>query len=651
MTSRPLGRRAGRRLGESAVWRATAARIAPRERLTPFQFGAKYRVYTKEGRSSRWRPEETPWAKGILDALSDESPYQRVVGPKGTQLGWTEIGLIWIGQGMMEGQSALCILPTENMAKRTVRQKVRPMIQTTAPLRDVFKGRSADSTLHFSSADVDVMFGGSNSPTNFASVTVPRFFGDEVDRWAAELLKEGDPLDLAANRIAEYGFLGKMFLPCSPTIEGASLVWAAWLESNQQFFFTPCPGCGEKQNWLWENFEWTPGEPHTIRLYCRGPKGCGAGHTEAEWKACWGAGEWQATCLNPIRKDTAGFQLSSLYARLGQRTWASIAQTYEAVAASGSLARQQVFANTILGLPFKISEDAPRAEDLRRRLEPDLVRGVVPEGGLVLTCFVDYQRNRLEAFVWAHARRGERWLVDKIEIPRLDKDGKKRPAEALAADLRAEVQDKAWPHAEGGHLFVELTLHDSGDGPADVFDVLDHLPATSNLATKGDDGWGKVNRFEPPKIVDVKRDGKVVKSGRRLMRIHTAEAKRDFYDDLARPLAEAGPSERYVHLGGWVDEEEGLLEQFVAEEIRKSTRGKPYWHKVRERNEGLDAAVGAMAAYWQLKCHRWKEWQWAERQGLVANALLFQPPPEPDPAPTEDEPDGGGWIPDKKGWL
>jgi phage terminase large subunit GpA-like protein len=237
---------------------------------------------------------------------------------------------------------------------------------------------------------------------------------------------------------------------------------------------------------------------------------------------------------------------------------------------------------------------------------------------LLLTCGVDYQKNRLEAFVWGWGPLRERWLVDKVEIQRVTPDGKKRPAADIREELKAAVLDKVWPHALGGGLTVEMTVHDSSDAPADVFDIIDGLPSKKNVATKNDDGWGRVNRFEPPKVVDVKRDGKVVKSGRKLMRIHSAEAKRDWYDDLNRPLAEAGPSERYVHLPLWIDEESGLLEQFVAEEIRKSTRGKPYWHKTSERNEGLDCAVLSIAAHWLLKAHKWNAAEWARRAARVA---------------------------------
>ena len=622
----------GLRIGEAELWDATLDMVTPRPRLTSLAFGDEHRVYSKEGRSSRWRSSETPWAPEILWALSEESPFGRVPCPKGTQLGFTELGLIWIGQGIAENQSALVIEPTDATAKKVVKTKFRPMLLSTTLLKSVFVGRSADSTLHFSAPGCDVMFAGSNSPANFATVTVPRAFGDEIDRWSPELMDEGDPVDLLENRIAEYGFLGKMFLPCSPTVEGASLVWREWLQSDMRVFEVPCPGCRLPQQWLWENMVWDAGDPQSAKLKCIG---CDKAFAEHLWKgANWQAGRWRATNLNPVRKDSAGFHLSSLYARLGQRTWAQIVQRYEAAMASGVAARLQTFWNTILGLPWKVSEETVAVETLRARLE-EWERGLCPLGVLLLVCGVDYQDNRVEAFIWGYGPLRERWLVERVVIQRLNPNGTKRPAADVQAELREQVLDRVFPHALGGTLKVEMTVHDANNRPADVFDIIDGLPSRRNVATNGDEGWGRVNRFEPPKIVDVKRDGKVVKTGRKLMRIHTAEAKRDWFDDLARaPNGEDAPAERVVHLPAWVDEEEGLLDQFVAEEIRKTTRGKPYWHKTG-RNEGLDCAVMAAAAAWQLKSHRWKAAEWSARARRVATD---QPPPGPAPTTTPSAP-------------
>lgn len=643
------------RLGEIDLWGRTSKAIAPRKRMTPLEFGERHRVYGKESRSARWRSSATPWARGILDALSDASPFQRIVAPKGTQLGFTELGLIWIGQGCIESQSALIIEPTDSVAKKVVRGKFRPMLLSTPALREVFSPRALNAMLHFESPTVDIMFAGSNSPTNFASVTVPRFFGDEIDRWDSELAKEGDPLDLAANRIADYGFLGKMFLPCSPTVDGISLVWRAWLESDQRIFETPCPCCGHLQQWLWQNMTWTPGEPTSIKLRCVAQE-CRQASPEADWKGAWQEGRWRATNPKPIRKDTVGFHLSTLYGRLGGRTWSQICQQYEAVVASGLASRMQTFYNTILGLPWKVTEDAPSVEELRSRLEADMARGVVPFGGLALTCGVDYQRNRLEAHVWAVGPMQETWLVDIVHVPRRTADDQLRPAKDIAADLKAAVLDVQWPHALGGKLKIEMTAHDVSDHPADAFEVIAHLEPKRNIGVRGLAGWGQTARFLPPKIMDVHRNGKVVMTGRLWGRTHTAEAKRDFYEDLKRPTAEDGPSDRYVHFGTWVDEEQDLLRQAVAEEIRYSTRGKPAWVKVFERNEVLDCAILARYAAWHMKAHTWKPTVWTRRAEIVATEVEPPAPPEgPTPEPEGQSPAPAAprdWIGQApKGWL
>jgi|GEM_PF-2025831 len=613
-----------------------AQEIAPKETLKPLKWGERKRVYTKEGKSSRWRPEATPWAAGILEAQSDDSPIKRTICPKGTQLGFTELGLICLGAKAEAGDSSLVILPSETLAKRLVKTKFRPMIQTTPSLKAMFPGRSADTGLHFSSPQADIVFAGSGSPSSFASVSVPFVMGDEIDRWEGDLKDEGDPLDLLENRIAEYGFLGKMFLPSSPTVEDGA-VWRAWLESDQRYFHCPCPRCGVLQVWLWENMEWdgreTPdADATTVRLRCTH---CDEKSPEAEWKAIWGRGEWIASVDKPIRKDTAGFHLSTLYARFGQRTWAQLVEMYEAAVRSGKESRLRVFWNTILGLPWKVTEDAIAAEELRARLEADVFEGECPEDCLLLTAGVDYQKTWIEVWVWGWTRRMRRWPIAKVVIERRTQDGKLRSAEAIAADLKSEALEKVWPHARGGGLKVEMAIHDSGDHPSLVFDVLEHLPSAKNIASKGVPGWNEAAPARRPKVQDVKQDGKVVAVGRKLMIVHTASAKAELYEDLRRARDEAD-GERFVHLGEWM-REEGLLDGLVAEEIRLNTRKKPYWHVVFARNEPLDCAVLARVGHWQLKAHRWAEKEWKAREIMV-----IAPGDRTDDRPAATSPQGVG---------
>lgn len=618
-------------MGEAETWAFIQRKIRPRPRLSPLEFGTQHRVYSKESRSSRWDPAETPWCERILWALSDDSPYRRIVAPKGTQLGFTEMGLIWIGQGCVEGRSALAILPTESTAKKVVRQKWRPFVRSTPALREIFTGRSADTTLHFSAPQVDVMFAGSNSATNFATVTVPRVMGDEIDRWSDEIADEGDPVELLENRFADYGFLGKLYIPCSPTLT-TGVVWRLYLESDQQVFKTPCPNCHVRQSWLWDNMVCVvPGDSSTAALKCLFCEYVGREH---EWKGCWTPDGWEATVEQPVRCDTIGFHLSSLYGRLGGRTWADLMESYLAAMRSGREGQLQPFFNTRLALPWEVSEDSIDGDELRQRLEGDLEQGIVPEDGLLLTVGVDYQKTWLEAWVWAWNRRWERWPVARVVIERMDKAGNLRPSEELAADLKVEVLDKLWPHARGGALKPEMALHDSGDRPALVFDVLSHLPSTRNIATKGIEGWGAQQPAASPKIGDVRQNGKVVATGRRSMKINTAQNKKDFFEDLRRAPAEHSlRTERFVHLPAWLDQEE-WLDGLVAEEIKK-VRGKPRWVPVTEniRNEPLDCAILALCAYWQLKGHRWSAKEWARREALVASE---RPPqkPTPDGAPS-----------------
>lgn len=629
-------------MGASAIAQALAKAFLPKPRDTPAQFGEQWREIKKSGRPGEYRISETPWAAKVFWALSDDSPFREVYVPKGTQLGFTEIGLIWIGHGATKGRSSLIIEPTEATAKKIAKTKWREFVHSAKPLRELFPGRSADTTLHFSSPSCDVIFAGSNSKSNFASITMVYAMADDYDRWIKELAEEGDPLTLLRNRIVAAGIMGKLFVPSSPTLHDAG-IWPLWKLTEQQFFNTPCPCCRHKQTWLWENLKWEEGRPETVMLFC---VACGVGSTEYDWKAHWGDGEWVATAES-ARADITGFHLSSLYAMLGTRTWTSIASEYEGYKRLGQLSNMTTFDNTVLGLPTKNSEDAVPVDELRQRLEADMERGVVPAGGLCLTAAIDYQGNRLEVFVYAWARRQERWLVDHVVIPRMKPGPKgkdvRRSAEELKADIRTLVQDRFWPHEKGGTLQVEMIVHDVADGPADVYDVIDLLPKDKNVGSLGLEGRGKTELFNPAKAQDIRRDGKVVKHGRMRMSINTYPAKTQWYVDLRREASEEGPSERFVHLPKWVDEVEGLLAQFVAEELRKSSRGRLSWQKTG-RNEALDCAIMADGARYQLRTHKWKEQDWANREAMVDTQSAPPPPPEDEPPEPPPSAPTSSWV-------
>ena len=82
-----------------------------------------------------------------MDAMSPSSPVEQVAFMKGAQVGGTECGNNWLGYVVHHTPGPMMyVLPTLDMAKRTSRQRIAPMIEAMPVLRDLVKDpRSRDS--------------------------------------------------------------------------------------------------------------------------------------------------------------------------------------------------------------------------------------------------------------------------------------------------------------------------------------------------------------------------------------------------------------------------------------------------------------------------------------------------------------------------
>ena len=59
----------------------------------------------------------------------------------------------------------------------------------------------------------------------------------------------------------------KMIFGGTPTIEGLSRIWAAYIGSDQRKFWVPCPSCGEYQVLSWTNVKWMNDSVHKHEVF------------------------------------------------------------------------------------------------------------------------------------------------------------------------------------------------------------------------------------------------------------------------------------------------------------------------------------------------------------------------------------------------
>jgi phage terminase large subunit GpA-like protein len=636
--------------GAEDVLRAWRRGMRPDADLTVSEWADAHRWLSSRASAEpgRYRTARTPYLRGIMDALSPSHPAQRISFMKAAQVGATEAGNNWIGFVIHHAPGPmLAVLPTVEMAKRTSRGRIDPLIEDSPALKErVSPARSRDAGNSMLSKEFPggiLVLTGANSATGLRSMPARYVFLDEVDAYPASADEEGDPVTLAEARTTTFAHRRKVFMVSTPTIRGLSRIEREFEASDQRRYFVPCPHCGHMQWLQFERLRWAKGKPDTAAYHCAGCERPIAEHHKTEMLA---RGEWRAMAVS-ADPTAIGFHLSALYSPIGWKSWEQIARDW--LAAQGSDEMLRAARNTLLGETWIESGEAPEWQRLadRRVAFP----AQIPTGGLFLTAGADVQKDRIEVDVWAWGRGLESWLVDHIVIP----GGPDDPAcwEKLTALL-----SQTWQHENGAFMTLAKLAIDTGYESAAVYAWSRKQGIAQVAPVKGLEGFNRATPVSGPTFVDATVNGRKLKRGARLWTVATATFKAETYRYLRieRPSEEdrasgVAPPAGTIHLPDWADSE--WLKQLVAEQLVtiRDRRGyaRQEWQKLRERNEALDARIYARAAAWILGADRFDErmWRQLEKQaGVETAAVAVGPAPEKPTAPQA----GQVTTPRRRGW-
>ncbi|MGE0108619.1 MAG: phage terminase large subunit family protein [Bdellovibrionales bacterium] len=582
-----------------------------------------------------WRTSRTPYLKEIMDCLSASSPVERVVFMKGAQIGGTECGNNWLGYIIHHTPGpTLAVLPTVEMAKRNSKQRIDPLLEESAVLRELVKpARSKDSgntvlTKEFPGGIL--VLTGANSAAGLRSMPVRFLFLDEVDGYPGDVDGEGDPVALAEARTRTFA-RRKIFVVSTPTIKGLSRIEREYEASDMRRFMLPCPLCGTFQWLKFPQLKWPHNQPEKAAYEC---EHCSQLFEEHHKTDMLDNGYWQSHAQCDGR--TAGFHISSLYSPLGWRSWADIARSW--LDAQGSDASIKSFKNTELGETYVDKGEAPEWHRLYERREEYRIC-TVPMGGLFLTAGVDVQKDRLELEIVAWGRDRESWSIDY----RVLQGDPAKPEVWLVLD---NVLAESFTHDGGVNLAILKLAIDTGYATQEVYDWVRRQSGDRVLAVKGMDRLGAA--LGAPSPMDVTIRGKRKRRGLLVWPVGSSFCKSEVYGCLRKdaPTDEqmeqgAGFPAGYCHFPKYGEE---YFKQLTAERLvtTKNKRGFPHreWRKERERNEALDCRVYARAAAASVGIDRFTEAVWLKLEkavGVTQEALATEtnaaPAPKPAPAP------------------
>lgn len=581
----------------------------PEPSLTVSEWADLHRVLSQKAASEPgpWRTARTPYLRSIMDDLSASSPAQRIVFMKGAQIGATESGNNWIGYVAHQAPGPmLAVSPTVEMAKRSSKQRIAPMIEESPVLRGLVKeARSRDSGNTVLSKEFPggvLVMTGANSAVGLRSMPARYLFLDEVDGYPGDVDGEGDPIALAEARTRTFQ-RRKVYMVSTPTITGRSRIEREFLKSDQRRLFLPCPDCSHFQTLKFSQLKWPKGEPEKASYIC---EECGSCLGDAHKTEMLRRGEWRATAQGDGR--TIGYHLSSLYSPVGWMSWVDIARRWEAAQGDQELIKE--FVNTVLGETWQVRGDAPEWSDVYGRRET-YRSGTVPHGALILFAGCDVQKDRIEVGIWGFGRNRERWLIEHRVLP----------GNTCRQDVwnsLAEMFEETWPTESGHELAVRDWGIDSGAFAPEVSAFVRDYNGRGNVhAVDGHDRY--LSAFLGVGAMDVTSRGKKLRRGLKTLRIGVSFCKQEIVAQLALTAGDVTPA-GFVHLPADVSPE--TVKQLTAESLvtrQVGGRIKREWQIIEgRRNEVLDCANYARGLAAMRGWDRWRDRQFAELEAALA---------------------------------
>ena len=266
----------------------------------------------------------------LQDIYKDTHPF--LVIQKAAQVFITEYLItlaLWIadtGQGGRGG--ALYVMPTQRDVEDLSQSRLDKAISDSEYLLSRLKQprRSGPDRIRLKRIGRGYIFlRGSEATRGLSSIPADVVVLDEYD-----LMAEG-VLELAQKRLGSSQ-LGWLRVASTPTLPEAGIN-SLFLQSDQQYYFMKCPGCGLDQRLTWDDNV----DQKQYKLVCRSRK---CRHPIDLWLP----GHWEAAA--PANDQIRGYHLSRLYSPL-----ANIRQMVFESQATTPAARQ-LFSNAVLGETF-----------------------------------------------------------------------------------------------------------------------------------------------------------------------------------------------------------------------------------------------------------------------------------------------------------
>jgi len=615
------------------------------------QFGADDSEF-----DGKYDPDLFPFFREVLACLQPDHPSREVILIKSAQIGGTVVAQIFLGASMdLDPGRFGYVHPSLDNAKKWVRMKWAPFVKRCLPLRNAFasdRSRDTANSIFFKERRDGLgalTISGANSASSLSMYTVKRQVQDDLSKW--EENEAGDSETQADSRAMAFSY-AKIFKLSTPMIKGTCRISRNYDRSDQRAFKVPCPHCDEPQVLTWENFSKSLHEGMDYASAHFTCESCGAAIEHHHKREIVARGFWEAR--NP-KSNIPGFWIWTAYSPLV--SWARIAEKYFQVV--GDPAAEQPFYNDWLGLPYEQKGEAPPWQSIAERANKidGYERRTIPPGGILITCGVDVQGDRVEWHVKAFGPNLQRYTIDYGVIEgHISEDAARKGLDRLLK--------QGYRNAHGRLIGIDMLAIDANYHTEDVLDWAKQHPDNKVIAVRGTKG-----EFAPP-LTPVqwarKKGVKMKRRQKKFFNVGVSPLKASLFKHLEKDK----PEER-----GFCGYPRGMDDEFFIQlcserRVLRTNKKTHYayheWEKLPGvRNEVLDTEIYAEAAarrlgWTELTEDRWdalraaRECAPSEQQldlldanlAAASNKDVIIEPPEIEEEDDDERPDGP--VPKKK---
>lgn len=374
----------------------------------------------------RWVSARVPYVVEIMDSATCWW-VRRVSFMKSTQVGGTEALLNVLAWLICEDPGpVMFVMPTAKEAEKYLDVRVRPMVQLCRPLLEQLgEERGDDAGMMLKFRRCNLLLRTARVASDLSSDAIRWLFGDEVEMWPDAIKGEGNPWDLATERLRTFRGRTKAYMASTAGAPGG-LIARAFDAGDRRRYHLPCPRCKHLQVLEWEQVRW-PEEITTEEQMLQRKQAwyecvreqCKHRWTDPEKVDALAHGVWVPEGKDPTwwlehraAEDRSSHRSYHLWAGYSPfLAWSDLVAKWLQVQAADTEEAMQLWWNKWLGRPWLRRAIDTTEHMLKRCQRPYRLTGVAPANVLWVTAGVDVQEHYLPYVVRGWGIDGRSWLL------------------------------------------------------------------------------------------------------------------------------------------------------------------------------------------------------------------------------------------------